>query len=60
MPNVELDDIDKKILGILQEDATRAIQEIADQIGLTTNPCWRRIRRLEDAGIIHELGKQTL
>lgn len=54
MPNVELDDIDKKILGILQEDATRAIQEIADQVGLTTNPCWRRIRRLEEAGIIQK------
>lgn len=50
--NVTLDDIDKKILGILQEDATCPIQEIADAVGLSSNPCWRRIRRLETDGII--------
>ena len=47
-----LDDIDKKILGQIQEDATRPIQEISDSVGLSTNPCWRRIRRMEDEGII--------
>ena len=50
--NQKLDDIDFKILGILQEDATRSIQDIADIVGLTANPCWRRIRRLEEAGVI--------
>jgi len=49
---IEIDDIDKKIVGILQNDATLSIQEIADQIGLTNNPCWRRIKRLEDKGVI--------
>jgi Lrp/AsnC family transcriptional regulator len=49
---VELDGIDKRILGILQVDATQSIQEIADEVGLTTNPCWRRIKRLEDSGVI--------
>ncbi|MEC7288709.1 MAG: Lrp/AsnC family transcriptional regulator [Pseudomonadota bacterium] len=49
---MELDDIDKRILGILQVDATQSIQEIADDVGLTTNPCWRRIKRLEDSGVI--------
>lgn len=49
---MELDDIDKRILGILQVDATQSIQEIADEVGLTTNPCWRRIKRLEDSGVI--------
>lgn len=49
---MELDGIDKRILGILQVDATQSIQEIADEVGLTTNPCWRRIKRLEDSGVI--------
>lgn len=49
---MELDDIDRRILGILQVDATRSIQEIADEVGLTTNPCWRRIKRLEETGVI--------
>ena len=52
MENSKLDDIDLKILGILQADATRSIQEIADEVGLTTNPCWRRIRRMEAGGVI--------
>ena len=52
MVNIEIDDIDRKIIGILQADATLSIQDIADQIGLTNNPCWRRIKRLEDKGII--------
>ena len=49
---VEIDDIDREIIGILQEDATRAIQDIANQVGLTNNPCWRRIKRLEETGVI--------
>lgn len=49
---VELDSIDRRILGILQEDATCPIQSIADQVGLSTNPCWRRIKQLEERGVI--------
>jgi Lrp/AsnC family transcriptional regulator len=49
---VELDSIDKKILGILQRDCTRPIKEIAEAVGLSNNPCWRRIRRLEDTGVV--------
>jgi Lrp/AsnC family transcriptional regulator len=47
-----LDKIDRDILSILQWDASLPIQEIADQVGLSVNPCWRRIRRLEAEGII--------
>ncbi|MFZ2508123.1 MAG: Lrp/AsnC family transcriptional regulator, partial [Steroidobacteraceae bacterium] len=36
----------------LQDDASLPIQQIADQIGLSVNPCWRRIRRMEAKGII--------
>lgn len=47
-----LDDIDRRILDILQRDATVAIAEIGKQVGLSTTPCWRRIQKLEQAGVI--------
>ena len=49
---LEIDAIDVEILNILQADATQSIQDIANQIGLTNNPCWRRIKRLERCGVI--------
>lgn len=49
---IELDPIDRKILGIIQQDCTRSIKEIAEAVGLSNNPCWRRIKRLEDNGVI--------
>ena len=51
---VELDTIDRKILGIMQQDCTRPIKEIAEAVGLSNNPCWRRIKRLEDKGVISQ------
>jgi len=53
-----LDKIDREILALLQKDASVPIQQIADQVGLSVNPCWRRIRRLEAEGII--LGRVAL
>jgi Lrp/AsnC family transcriptional regulator len=47
-----LDDIDRKILTCLQEDATIAVADLADRVGVSASPCWRRIKRMEDAGII--------
>ena len=49
-----IDDFDKKILTILQEDAGGSNAEIAERIGLSPTPCWRRIRNLEEAGIIRK------
>jgi len=49
---VKLDDLDRKILALLQDDASLPIQQIADQVGLSVNPCWRRIRRMEADGVI--------
>ena len=49
---IELDTIDQSILNILQQDCTRPIKEIADKVGLSNNPCWRRIRRMEESGVI--------
>jgi|SRR5262245_57112854 len=48
----QLDPIDLKILDLLQTDASLAIAEIADRVHLSQNACWRRIKQLEEAGII--------
>ena len=47
-----MDKIDKKILDSLQNDATLSVADIAERVGLSATPCWRRIRMLEDAGVI--------
>ena len=47
-----MDAIDRKIIDILQADATVAVASIAEQVGLSAAPCWRRIKRLEDDGVI--------
>ena len=48
----ELDAIDARILDILQKDASLSVAEVADRVGLSASPCWRRIKRLEDSGLI--------
>ena len=47
------DEIDRKILDLLQQ-RDRPVSEIAEKVGLSQTPCWRRIRRMEEAGIIRE------
>lgn len=47
-----LDAIDRKILTVLQEDASLSVAEIGDRVGLSSTPCWKRIQRLEAEGII--------
>jgi DNA-binding Lrp family transcriptional regulator len=47
-----LDAIDARILELIQNDAGLSVAEIAERVGLSSSPCWRRIKRLEDAGII--------
>jgi Lrp/AsnC family transcriptional regulator len=49
-----LDAIDRKILDILQADATVPVATIADKVGLSAAPCWRRIKRMEDDGVIRK------
>lgn len=48
----DLDDLDLKILAVLQRDCTRAVADIGKEVGLSTTPCWRRIQRLEQTGVI--------
>lgn len=50
--NISLDSIDRKLLAALQENGRLTATELADRVGLTTSPCLRRLRLLEDAGII--------
>ncbi|SAL58288.1 AsnC family transcriptional regulator [Caballeronia terrestris] len=52
MADIELDAIDRKILAILQENGRLSNQEIADRVNLSPSPCLRRIRRLEESGVI--------
>jgi Lrp/AsnC family transcriptional regulator len=47
-----MDAIDRKILGVLQEDASLSVAEIGNRVGLSSTPCWKRIQRLEADGII--------
>ena len=47
-----MDRLDCEILKLLQKDATQSVADIAEQIGLSTTPCWRRIQSLEKQGII--------
>jgi Lrp/AsnC family transcriptional regulator len=49
---LKLDRLDRRILALLQRDASLNTAEIAERVGLTQPPCWRRIKRLEDAGVI--------
>lgn len=47
-----MDKTDKKILDLLQTDCTLSVSDIAEQVNLSTTPCWKRIKRLEDQGVI--------
>ena len=47
-----MDNIDKKILSILQEDATLPLSELSKKVGISTTPCWNRIKKLEKDKII--------
>lgn len=49
---MKLDQTDLKILSILQEDASLPVAEVAGRVNLSQTPCWRRIQRMESAGVI--------
>ena len=54
----DIDTIDARILDIIQHDASLSVADIADRVGLSSSPCWRRIKRMEEAGFI--TGRVTL
>jgi len=47
-----MDSIDRKILAVLQENASLSVAEIGSRVGLSSTPCWKRIQRLEADGVI--------
>jgi Lrp/AsnC family transcriptional regulator len=49
---VKLDAIDRRILGQLQQDARMSNADLAEKVGLSASPCWRRVKRLEEEGVI--------
>src|SRR5215203_2125529 len=49
-----MDAIDRKILSVLQDDASLSVAEIGTRVGLSSTPCWKRIQRLEADGVIQK------
>ena len=49
---MELDKFDLAILGVLQQDARASLQDISAKVGLSTTPCWTRIKKMESEGVI--------
>ena len=47
-----LDATDRRLLAILQSDATVPVAELAERVGLSQTPCWKRLKRLQDSGVI--------
>lgn len=49
---LELDSIDHRLLGLLQDDASLSVDALAEEAHLSRNACWRRVRKMEEAGVI--------
>lgn len=47
-----MDRVDRKILALLQQDSTLSLAELSDRVGLSQTPCWKRIQKLEQTGVI--------
>mgnify|MGYP003150371972 CR=1 FL=1 len=54
MPDIELDAIDRRILKAIQANARMRNVDLAEAVGLSASPCLRRVKRLEDAGVIRD------
>ncbi len=50
----DMDAIDRKILSVLQQDASLSVAEIGNRVGLSSTPCWKRIQKLEAEGVIQK------
>lgn len=49
-----MDKLDKSILRLIQENASRSVEEIAERVNLSATPCWRRIQKLRNSGVIRK------
>jgi Lrp/AsnC family leucine-responsive transcriptional regulator len=54
MPTIDLDRTDRRLLDLLQHDAKLSNQDLAAKVGLSPSPCLRRVRRLEELGLIRQ------
>lgn len=54
MDSIDLDAVDRQLLALLQEDATIPVAELAAHVHLSPTPCWRRVQKLKDAGVIRK------
>ena len=52
MRTYELDAVDRRILAVLQKQARISYIDLAEQVGISPSPCWRRVKTLEDSGVI--------
>lgn len=54
MPNIpfDLDAVDRSLLNALQQDGRATVGELAERVALSSSPCWRRVRQLEESGLI--------
>lgn len=51
---MSLDRIDRQLLSFLQNDGTLSLNDLAERVNLTTTPCWKRLKKLEDEGYIEK------
>ncbi|TOO33693.1 Lrp/AsnC family transcriptional regulator, partial [Vibrio parahaemolyticus] len=51
---MKLDRVDKQLLALLQTDSTLSLNDLAERVNLTTTPCWKRLKRLEEEGYIEK------
>ncbi|MGX9417444.1 Lrp/AsnC family transcriptional regulator [Vibrio sp. RC27] len=49
---MELDRVDKALLKLLQQDSAISLNDLAESVNLTTTPCWKRLKKLEETGVI--------
>ena len=49
---LEIDEIDRKLLTELQRDGTLSVDQLSERVALSRNACWRRVKRLEEDGVI--------
>lgn len=52
MQKNNLDEMDRRILRVLSKDGRASLQEVGKQVGLSASPCWQRIKRMEESGVI--------
>lgn len=55
-----MDDLDLRILGILEEDGRISFAALGDRVGLSKTPCWSRVKELEASGVIESYGAQVM